>query len=162
MSDNVRVLGLKLNVYEVVHLVDSIDGIPQPAHPEQRGSTAYQEVDPNRSLLSGLGHLYDELVPINGDFYEGCEDNYEEILVTEEDLWLIKRRVKTGDMSMDGTVNIGVGLLKKTFALLRAFQFPDLGIPDSADPSLDRRFTRHDKRHLGDPDTWKLLDSETD
>lgn len=162
MSDNAKVLGLKLNVYEVIHLVDSIDGLEQASHPEQRGSTAYLEVEPNRVLLSGLARLYDELVPPEGDFFVGCENVFEEILITEEDLWIIKSRVKTGDMSMDGTVNIGVGLLKKVFALLRAFQFPDIGIPDSADPSGDRRLSKNDKRHLGDPDTWKLLGSEND
>ncbi len=162
MSDNARVLELKLNVYEVVHLVDAIDGIPQLPQPEQRGSTAYLEVDPSRNLLSGLGRLFDELVPGNGDFYEGCEDYYQEILVTEEDLWLIKSRVKTGDMSIDGTVNIGVGLLKKIFALLRAFQFPDVGIPDTSNPAGDRRFSKSDRRHLNDPDTWKLLSGEND
>ncbi len=166
MSSNEEVRGLFLNVYEVVHLVDNIDP-PDPVshHIEpQRGTTTYLDDESSwQSLLYRLGFLYDELVPPNGDFYEGCESEYRELLVSERDLWLIKSRVKTGDMSMDATVNIGVGLLKKVFRLLRDFQFPDLGIPDSRDvqpwlkPSHDRPFTASDGRHLKDPATWELL-----
>ncbi len=165
MDSNEEVRGLFLNVYEVVHLVDGIDP-PDPVshHIELRGTTKYLDPDSSwQDLLYRLGFLYCELVPSDGSFYDGCESDYREVLVSERDLWLLKSRIKTGDMSMDGTVNIGVGLLKKIFKLLREFQFPDLGIPDSReaqtwlDPNHDRFFTISDRRHLRDPATWELL-----
>jgi len=63
-----------------------------------------------------LGGVYCELV--NED---GILPGPVEIAITEEEAWLLRSKVRTGDMAIDGQTRIGVSLLSKLYKILIQF-----------------------------------------
>ena len=105
-------LELELSGLEVIHLSDSIandeiaKGLPE--------RDTY--VPLARATLLLLGSAYRELI-----FPEGVSDGLVHIQITEEQAWLFRSKVRTGDMAIDGKTNIGIPLLRKLYELLTCF-----------------------------------------
>lgn len=157
-------LPLHLTVLEVIFLADNLrvddtdEGNPQaPSH--MRGTFI------GRSLLRKIGSLYIEFANQTGNFdfskYAG-EDLSAPITVTEAEAWLMKGRIRTGDLAMDGQTNIGVELSCKLFELVNRFDtvLPSQ-IPLRSDAVGDHKFTRFDARDLRDELMFQeLLEAE--
>ena len=132
-------LPISLYGVEVVYLTDSItnkdvaEGLPD--------KDAY--VPLARETLLLLSSAYCELVK------DGPADQGGGILIgpvtlhlTEEMTWLLRGKVKTGDVAIDGKTNIGVGLLLKLYGLLQQFN-SDLGDwPIAEEPSHEGAIVR--------------------
>lgn len=106
-------LPLELTGMEVVHLTDSIRNTDYADAPQGKE----EFVRDSRSLLLLLGSLYSELVHANVT----AEDGPRTILVSEEEAWLLRTKVKTTDVGLDGKTFIGAGLLLKLYALILEF-----------------------------------------
>jgi len=101
---------LSLSGHEVVFLSDALrngDGV----------KAIEDEVSCLRPLLLNLGSAYRELVDVTG-----IADGPVSIAVTEAQCWLMKSKVRTGDLAIDGKTNVGVGLLLKLYGLLLELQ----------------------------------------
>lgn len=113
---------LELTGLEVVFLTDAIsnrdvaEGLPD--------KDAYYPLARQTLLL--LGSTYCELVSADG-ILNGPVTLY----VTQEMAWLLRGKVKTGDVGVDGVV-LGHGLLCKLYELLLAFN-ADVDMPVSKD-----------------------------
>lgn len=118
---------LTLSAQEVVFLTDSIhnddcaQGLPD--------SEAY--VPLARALLLVLGSAYCELVS-EAAIAEGVAT----ISITEEQAWLLRSKVRTGDLGIDRTSRIGLTLLPKLYELLLRFNSFDTGLPPADEPPL--------------------------
>ena len=135
-------LPLELTGMETVFLIDAIkntdiaEGLPDP---DARVPIA-------RNLLLVLGSVYTELVvppspPANTG---GVLDGPCRVLVTEDEAWLLRSKVKTGDLGMDKK-DVGTGLLIKLYALLLDFNgIDDLDFVDIP----DRKMSDEDKTRL--------------
>jgi hypothetical protein len=129
-------LPLALTGLEVVYLTDGIDnddlaeGLP--------GRETYVPVAREALLL--LGSAYREVVAPTG-ILPGPLTLY----VTQEQAWLFRSKVKTGDVAIDKS-NIGIGLLLKLYELLLEFN-ADLGDVRVA-PVRDRELDEQDKQFL--------------
>ena len=108
---------LTLSGLEVVYLSDALrngDGV----------KAIEDEVACLRPLLLNLASAYRELVTpdskdvagnvVKGGFDEGPVS----IQVTEAQAWLMRAKVRTGDLAIDGKTVLGVALLTKLYALL--------------------------------------------
>jgi hypothetical protein len=105
-------LEIELSGLEVIHLSDSIandevaKGLPE--------RDAY--VPLARQTLLLLGSAYRELI-----FPQGVSSGTVCIQVSEEQAWLFRSKVRTGDLAIDGKTNIGIPLLLKLYELLARF-----------------------------------------
>lgn len=112
-------LPLELTGLEVVFLTDSIsnkdlaEGLPD--------KDAYWPVARETLLL--LGSAYVELVSV-----DGIDSGPVTLQITEEMAWLLRGKVKTGDMAIDKTP-IGVALLTKLYTMIQEFN-SELGDSD--------------------------------
>lgn len=157
-------LPLHLNVLEVIFLADNLkvddtdEGHPDvPSH--YRGDYI------GRSLLRKIGSLYVEFAKLTNDFdFEatGIPDNQISIFITEAEAWLVKSRVRTGDLGLDGMTNIGVGLSCKLFELVNKFDTSAIQIqlPERSDGLGDRHFTSADAKELRWEQDFHDLESE--
>jgi len=102
---------LELSGLEVVFLTDSIRNADAA---EGRASEGY--VPLAREVLLLLGSAYCALVT---DAF--IEAGPAVLQVTEEQAWLLRGKVRTGDMAIDGKTIIGPRLLRKLYTLLGAF-----------------------------------------
>lgn len=108
----VPTLPLDLTGLEVVYLTDSVrnddaaQGLPD--------RDAFYPLGRDAHLL--LGSAYRELVKA-----DGIAPGPVRLMVTEEQAWLFRSKVRTGDVGIDGTTNVGVSLLTKLYALLAGF-----------------------------------------
>jgi len=62
--------------------------------------------------------------------------------ITEEVAWLLRSKVRTGDLAIDGTTNVGVPLLLKLYDILSAFNSDISGLPpvgDEVEPAMTER-----------------------
>src|SRR5689334_11117173 len=111
---------LDLTGLEVVFLTDSItnrdiaEGLPD--------KEAYLPLAREALLL--LGSAYRELVST-----DGIAAGPVTLQVTEEIAWLLRSKVRTGDLAIDGKTNIGVPMLLKLYDLLNAFNSDVIGLP---------------------------------
>jgi hypothetical protein len=111
---------LALTGLEVVFLTDGVmnrdiaEGLPD--------RDAY--VPLARQTLLLLGSAYRELVST-----DGIKPGPVCIEVTEEIAWLLRGKVRTGDVAIDGTTNVGVPLLLKFYDILNAFNSEIDGLP---------------------------------
>lgn len=113
MPDDKSTLPLTLTALEVIYLTDSIaNSDVDQGDVDNRGG-----VQPlARPLLLKLGSAYCELVAPSG--YDATATVT--LSVTEPEAWLLRGKVQTGTTGMDKSV-IGVGLLRKLYGLLLAF-----------------------------------------
>lgn len=114
-------LPLELTGMEVVHLTDSIRNTDYADVPQ--GKEEFVKV--SRELLTTLASCYNELV--HRDLT--TDDGPVTVMVSEEEAWLLRTKVKTTDIGLDGKTFIGAGLLIKLYAMLMEFATPDL-VPD--------------------------------
>src|SRR3990167_10965657 len=118
-------LPITLTGLETVFLADSVankdlaEGLPD--------QDAY--VPLARQALLLLGGAYRELVTA-----EGIAPGPVTLQVTEEVAWLLRSKVRTGDLAIDGKTNIGVPLLLKLYDLLNAFNADLSGLPPVGPP----------------------------
>lgn len=77
-----------------------------------------------RSALLLLGSAYVELVDETG-----IAPGPVTLQVTEEAAWLLRSKVRTGDLAIDGKTNIGVSLLLKLYGILLQFNADVAGLP---------------------------------
>ena len=117
---NIPTLPLELTGLEIVYLCDSIANSDAA-----QGLPERDEYLPlAREALLLLGSAYLEVVAPDG-IYSGPV----ELHVSEEVAWLLRGKVKTGSIGLDGTTNIGIGLLRKLYALLLRFNADVSGLP---------------------------------
>ena len=84
-----------------------------------------------RPLLLNLGSAYRELVTPKPD---GIKAGPISIEVTEQQCWLMRALVRTGDLGIDGKTNVGVPLLLKLYGLLLQLESGiDLPVVDVVD-----------------------------
>lgn len=95
-----------------------------------------------RQTLLLLGSAYREVVSKT----EGIRGNVT-LQVTEEMAWLMRSKVRTGDVDIGGQ-NIGVGLLLKLYELLGAFQANVAELAFIGDVE-EKELTEYDKQYLG-------------
>ena len=113
-------LALTLTGLETVFLADSVankdiaEGLPD--------RDAY--VPLARQALLLLGGAYRELVTA-----EGIAPGPVTLQVSEEIAWLLRSKVRTGDLAIDGKTNVGIALLLKLYDLLNAFNADVSGLP---------------------------------
>lgn len=111
-------LALSLTGLEVVHLVDSLhNGATTP--------DKEAELAELRPLIVNLAKLYRELVSV-----EGIKPGPLVVKVTQAQCWLMRSRVRTGDIGIDGTTNIGIPLGLKLYDLMLRF---DDGLEEGLD-----------------------------
>ena len=112
-------LPLTLTGVEVVHLVDSLNEWTV-ALENGEGLTAHQRWMPLvRSALLQLASAYVELV---GTGINGLGDGkLIDVYITEDMAWLLRSKVRTGDIAIDGKTQIGHVLLIKLYLLLLQF-----------------------------------------
>jgi hypothetical protein len=77
-----------------------------------------------REALLLLGSAYVELV-----HPDGIAPGPVTLQVSEEVAWLLRGKVKTGDIGIDGQTNVGVPLLMKLYRLLLSFNAEVVGLP---------------------------------
>jgi hypothetical protein len=129
---------LTLSGLEVVFLTDSIknkdaaEGLPE--------REAYVPI--GREALLLLGSAYRELVTS-----EGVSPGPVTLQVTEEVAWLLRDKVRTGDLAIDGQTNVGIPLLLKLFEVLNSFTVDVSGLPPVG-PQDDREFSAADRQFL--------------
>jgi hypothetical protein len=105
-------LPLTLSGLEVVFLTDGIrnsdiaEGLPD--------KDAYWPLAREALLL--LGSAYLEVVTP-----EGIKPGPVTIYISEEVAWLLRGKVRTGDVAIDGKTNVGTSLLLKLYAMLESF-----------------------------------------
>lgn len=104
-------LPIELSAYEIVYLCDSINNKDVAEGLEEE--KAY--VPLARQALLILGSAYREVVSP-----EGIKGSVQ-IQITEDIAWLLRGKVRTGDIAIDGQTNIGVSLLLKLYGLLLEF-----------------------------------------
>jgi hypothetical protein len=111
---------LTLSGLEVVFLTDCVknrdvaEGLPE--------RDAYMPV--GREALLLLGSAYRELVTPSG-----ISPGPVTLEVTEEIAWLLRDKVRTGDVAIDGQTNVGIPLLSKLFEVLNSFAADFAGLP---------------------------------
>jgi hypothetical protein len=129
---------LTLSGLEVVYLTDSVrnkdtaEGLPE--------REAYVPV--GREALLLLGSAYRELVAP-----EGVKPGPVTLQVSEEIAWLMRDKVRTGDLAIDGQTNVGITLLLKLFEVLNSFTADFTGLPP-AGMYDDREFSPADRQYL--------------
>ena len=117
---NAPTLPLALTGLEVVFLCDSIGNPDKAEGLDDRD--AY--VPLAREALLLLGSAYIEVV---GD--AAVAPGPVTLHVSEEVAWLLRGKVKTGSIGIDGTTVIGPGLLRKLYGLLLDFNNAVAGLP---------------------------------
>jgi hypothetical protein len=129
---------LTLSGLEIVYLTDSIrnkdvaEGLPE--------REAYLPVGRDALLL--LGSAYRELVSA-----EGIQPGPVTLQVSEEIAWLLRDKVRTGDLAIDGQTNIGIPLLLKLFEVLNSFTVDVVGLPPVS-VQEGREFSAADRQKL--------------
>jgi hypothetical protein len=129
---------LTLSGLEVVYLTDSVrnkdtaEGLPD--------REAYVPV--GREALLLLGSAYGELVSS-----EGVNPGPVTLQVSEEIAWLLRDKVRTGDLAIDGQTNVGISLLLKLFEVLNSFTADVPGLPPMSTHE-DREFSAADRQYL--------------
>ena len=109
-------LPLTLTGVEVVHLADSLNEWTASLV-DGDGLTTYQRYLPLvRSALLQLGSAYVELVTM-----AAIEVGPVDVHITEEMAWLLRSKVRSGDIAIDGKTQIGHVLLIKLYYLLLQF-----------------------------------------
>lgn len=103
-------IGLTLSGLEVVYLSDNLRNADN-IDAEQKEFACL------KPLLLNLGSAYVELVSD-----AGISVGPVTIEVTKAQAWLMRSKVKTGDLAIDGQTNVGVGLSRKLFAVLLEFE----------------------------------------
>lgn len=131
-------LPLELTGMETVFLIDAIkntdiaEGLPD----------AEARVPIARELLLLLGSVYTELVTVDKGILHGPVS----VRVSEDEAWLLRGKVKTGDLGLDKK-ELGTGLLLKLYAVLLDFH----GIDDVRDLDCvpgDHAMTEDEKARL--------------
>lgn len=145
-------LPLHLNVLEVIFLADNLK-VDDTDEGALEVTSHYRGDFIGRALLRKIGSLYVEFADLTGDFdFEGedLDQHQAPIFVTEKEAWLIKSKIRTGDLGLDGMTNIGVRLSCKLFELVNKFDTSSIQIPflEQPDASGDRHFTPDDAREL--------------
>ena len=136
LSDPTR--ELELTGLEVVFLTDSItnrdvaEGLPE--------RDSYLPLARQALLL--LGSAYRELVTT-----DGIAPGPVHLQVTEEIGWLLRSKVRTGDVAIDGRTNVGIPLLLKLYGLLSAFNADVTGLPPVL-PVSEPQMTERDRQFL--------------
>lgn len=130
-------LPLELTGLETVFLCDSILNDDKALGLQDRD--AY--VPLAREALLLLGSAYGELVQA-----DGVHAGPVTLMVNEETAWLLRSKVKTGSIGLDGATNIGVPLLRKLYALLLRFNADVPGLPPVT--GVDREMDAFDKLTL--------------
>ncbi len=141
VGDSDITLELSLSGLEVVFLTDSIDNRDQAVGLDEQ----YAYLPLARKALLLLGSAYREVVTS-----EGIRPGPVELQVSEELVWLLRGKVKTGDLAIDGKTNVGISLLLKFYALLTCFNsgLADLPVAAVAEPSLSDEEMRALKEEL--------------
>lgn len=145
-------LPLHLDVLEVIFLADSLRG-DDTDEGDQASLSQYRGPYVGRPLLRKIGSLYLEFAAITYGFdfeHQSPPDTELPIFVTEAEAWLIKSKVRSGDLGWDNITNIGVKLSCKLFELLNNFA-TDLSwnpLSERDDATGDRAFTREDGKEL--------------
>ena len=129
---------LTLSGLEVVYLTDSVrnkdtaEGLPD--------RDVFVPI--GREALLLLGSAYRELVSP-----EGVSPGPVTLQVTEEIAWLLRDKVRTGDLAIDGQTNVGIPLLLKLFEVLNSFTADVPGLPPVG-VFEDREFSATDRQFL--------------
>jgi hypothetical protein len=138
-------LPITLTGLEVVFLTDSIanDDVAQGL-PEK---DAYWPLAREALLL--LGSAYKEVVSPSG-----IAAGPVTIYITEEIAWLLRSKVKTGDVAIDNKTNVGIPILLKLYDLLQSFNsgFVDFEATGE-DPPVDKEKLVELRRQLSDART---------
>lgn len=113
MNDPLPMLPLQLSGLEVVHLLDSV-----------RNGTTVKDVEDElgvtKPLIVKLGGIYRELVSP-----AGIKAGPVDVQVSEQEAWVLRAKVKTGDIGIDGQTPVGITLSLKLYELLALFS-PDM------------------------------------
>ena len=154
---------LELNGIEVMFLADAVLN-----RDVTEGSTDVESRPIARPLLLKLGSAYCELVSDKG-ILEGAVT----VAVTQEEAWLLRSKVRSGDLG-PGNTPLGIPLLLKLYGLLAVFNadlelpeaeegYDDLGIMESQRQYLRgvRAKEEADARREPDEDTSRDTDPST-
>lgn len=89
-----------------------------------------------KPLVVNLASLYVEL--LSG---EGILPGPLSLEITEPQAWLLRQKVRTGDIAIDGKTNVGVSLLKKLYNILITFsnQMQDIETSQYDEPMLSEQ-----------------------
>lgn len=110
-------LPLSLTGMEVVYLTDSVKGDDAAQGlPEKE-----RYVPLARQALLLLGSAYNEVVSLDPSGMPLLETGPVVLHFTEETCWLLREKVKTGSMGIDGKTNVGIPLLTKLYTNLLEF-----------------------------------------
>lgn len=110
MSDPLPTLPISLSGLETVFLLDSV-----------RNGASIKDIEDElgclHELVLNLGSLYRELVKP-----EGIQPGPLSVHISKEQAWLLRAKVRTGDLGIDGQTNVGVGLSLKLYELMARFE----------------------------------------
>ena len=126
-------LPIDLTGVEVIFLSDSL----------RNDGASIDEVDTEevtplyRDLLLRLGSAYCELVQV-----DAVNVGPVTVHITEEMTWLLRSKVRTGDVAIDGRTQIGHVLLLKLYNLLLQFNTAFADYKPAAEPEIDDSITR--------------------
>lgn len=89
-----------------------------------------------KPLVVNLASLYIELLS-----REGILPGPLDIEITEPQAWLLRQKVRTGDIAIDGKTNVGVSLLTKLYNILIMFsnQMQDIETSELDEPMLNEQ-----------------------
>ena len=135
------ILPVSLTGVEVVHLIDALrNGDSVKGREDELGEL--------RPLIQKLGQLYRFLVKPTGILPGPMI-----VEVTEDQVWLMRSKVRTGDMGIDKSA-IGVDLSLKLYAALASFEtgLSEYGIVDIADLFKEDASARAEPSQDPDPD----------
>lgn len=151
-SQTTSTLPLHLGVLEVIFLADSLH-VDDTDEGDQTNPSHFRGPYVGRPLLIKIGSLYLEFAALTYGFDFENDDPPKTQLpihITEAEAWLIKSKVRSGDLGWDNTTNIGVDLTCKLFELICHFNtdisWSPVGV--RADGHGDHAFTRRDSREL--------------
>jgi hypothetical protein len=108
--EDLTTLPLELTGLEVVFLLDSLRNAGN-------FTEAQAEFDCLEDLVLKLASLYRELVTP-----DGIAPGPLRVEVNEAETWLLRAKVRTGDVGIDGTTNVGVPLSLKLYELMARFE----------------------------------------
>lgn len=148
---------------ETAYLADNLSvGDTEEGNPQS--ASLYTERLIGRSLLLKVGSLYVDFSELTNGFdfenpsrYQGEESP---IMITEAEAWLLKSKVRTGDMGLDNQTNIGVNLTRKIFEVLMSFNGIEIPMITRADEDGDKVFTSDDARELRWNQEFEALEDE--
>ena len=130
-------LPLRLTGVEVVHLADSLNEWTASLVDGDGLTTRQRYLPLVRSALLQLGSAYVELVTM-----AAIEIGPVDVYITEEMAWLLRSKVRSGDIAIDGKTQIGHILLIKLYSLLLQFNSGFADYKPTEDDNLDDKIVK--------------------